>query len=116
MCNAHNTVNESLGKPLFDCSQVDKRWRREKKDFYKDLVCAFIFCLFFLSNSIFRTKKTRKPSCSWREQRELISFFAINKKERSQMVRFTIQSELSYKENLETFQLETQTKNEIIML
>jgi len=29
MCEAHNQVNEHLGKPSFDCSKVDERWRRE---------------------------------------------------------------------------------------
>jgi mitochondrial FAD-linked sulfhydryl oxidase len=28
MCEAHNFVNESLGKPAFPCSRVDERWRR----------------------------------------------------------------------------------------
>jgi len=27
MCEAHNHVNERLGKPAFDCSLVDQRWR-----------------------------------------------------------------------------------------
>ncbi|CAG0886003.1 unnamed protein product [Darwinula stevensoni] len=27
MCERHNKVNEKLGKPLFDCSKVDERWR-----------------------------------------------------------------------------------------
>ena len=27
MCGAHNHVNERLGKPLFDCSNVDLRWK-----------------------------------------------------------------------------------------
>ena len=26
MCGVHNEVNESLGKPRFDCSGVDARW------------------------------------------------------------------------------------------
>lgn len=26
MCAAHNEVNESLGKPRFDCSRIDERW------------------------------------------------------------------------------------------
>lgn len=28
MCNAHNQVNQNLGKPLFDCTQIDRRWRK----------------------------------------------------------------------------------------
>lgn len=32
MCECHNHVNEKLGKPKFDCSQVDKRWKRETED------------------------------------------------------------------------------------
>lgn len=31
MCMAHNMVNEKLGKPFFDCSLIDKRWRRKIK-------------------------------------------------------------------------------------
>lgn len=27
MCRIHNGVNKKLGKPLFDCSKVDERWR-----------------------------------------------------------------------------------------
>ena len=27
MCNLHNKVNERLGKPLFNCDNVYKRWR-----------------------------------------------------------------------------------------
>lgn len=27
MCEAHNIVNERLGKPTFDCSVVDERWK-----------------------------------------------------------------------------------------
>ena len=26
MCFMHNKVNEKLGKPAFDCAEVDKRW------------------------------------------------------------------------------------------
>jgi FAD-linked sulfhydryl oxidase len=29
-CDAHNHVNEHLGKPLFDCSLFDTIWRRHK--------------------------------------------------------------------------------------
>lgn len=32
MCECHNHVNAKLGKPQFDCSQVDKRWKREIED------------------------------------------------------------------------------------
>lgn len=28
MCEAHNEVNAHLGKPMFDCSKADERWRR----------------------------------------------------------------------------------------
>ncbi|ESO08823.1 hypothetical protein HELRODRAFT_74545, partial [Helobdella robusta] len=35
MCRLHNSVNERLGKPLFDCSKVDERW----KDGWKDGRC-----------------------------------------------------------------------------
>ncbi|KAI8426615.1 hypothetical protein MSG28_005395 [Choristoneura fumiferana] len=27
LCERHNTVNEKLGKPVFDCSKVHERWR-----------------------------------------------------------------------------------------
>jgi len=27
LCRIHNEVNERLGKPVFDCEQVEKRWR-----------------------------------------------------------------------------------------
>jgi FAD-linked sulfhydryl oxidase len=30
LCRAHNDVNEKLGKPTFDCSLVDQRWKRER--------------------------------------------------------------------------------------
>ncbi|XP_055844872.1 FAD-linked sulfhydryl oxidase ALR [Episyrphus balteatus] len=32
LCNFHNRVNEKLGKPLFDCSKVNERWRDGWKD------------------------------------------------------------------------------------
>lgn len=28
LCVQHNLVNKKLGKPLFDCTRVDERWRR----------------------------------------------------------------------------------------
>ncbi|CAN8030071.1 unnamed protein product [Ixodes persulcatus] len=28
LCAQHNLVNAKLGKPIFDCSRVDERWRR----------------------------------------------------------------------------------------
>ncbi|XP_066496760.1 FAD-linked sulfhydryl oxidase ALR [Tiliqua scincoides] len=31
-CRLHNEVNEKLGKPKFDCSLVDERWRDGWKD------------------------------------------------------------------------------------
>ncbi|KAJ6653726.1 hypothetical protein lerEdw1_008752 [Lerista edwardsae] len=34
-CRLHNEVNEKLGKPKFDCSLVDERWR----DGWKDGTC-----------------------------------------------------------------------------
>ena len=27
LCSVHNEVNKKLGKPMFDCSLVDQRWR-----------------------------------------------------------------------------------------
>lgn len=27
LCRMHNKVNVKLGKPVFDCSKVDQRWR-----------------------------------------------------------------------------------------
>ncbi|XP_032618681.1 FAD-linked sulfhydryl oxidase ALR-like [Chelonoidis abingdonii] len=32
MCLLHNDVNKMLGKPEFDCSQMDERWREGWKD------------------------------------------------------------------------------------
>ncbi|XP_049624057.1 FAD-linked sulfhydryl oxidase ALR [Suncus etruscus] len=32
LCRLHNEVNQRLGKPEFDCSQVDERWRDGWKD------------------------------------------------------------------------------------
>jgi FAD-linked sulfhydryl oxidase len=32
MCNAHNEVNQKLGKPVFDCSRWEERWRTGWKD------------------------------------------------------------------------------------
>jgi FAD-linked sulfhydryl oxidase len=31
MCEAHNHVNVQLGKPHFDCSRVDERWKYTRK-------------------------------------------------------------------------------------
>ena len=31
-CRLHNDVNLKLGKPTFDCSRVDERWRDGWKD------------------------------------------------------------------------------------
>jgi FAD-linked sulfhydryl oxidase len=33
LCEQHNTVNEKLGKPLFDCTMtsLDERWRKSNK-------------------------------------------------------------------------------------
>ncbi|KAM4635787.1 FAD-linked sulfhydryl oxidase ALR [Polymixia lowei] len=35
LCRLHNDINVRLGKPLFDCSRVDERW----KDGWKDGSC-----------------------------------------------------------------------------
>ncbi len=32
LCRMHNEVNERLGKPLFDCKNVDERWRDGPSD------------------------------------------------------------------------------------
>lgn len=32
LCRAHNDVNRKLGKPEFDCSKWDERWRTGWKD------------------------------------------------------------------------------------
>ncbi|CAN8104962.1 unnamed protein product [Discula destructiva] len=32
LCNAHNDVNKKLGKPVFDCSRWEERWRTGWKD------------------------------------------------------------------------------------
>ena len=37
-CEIHNVINEKLGKDIFPCSQVDKRWRfdpSEREKFYE---------------------------------------------------------------------------------
>lgn len=35
LCRLHNKVNIKLGKPTFDCSKVNERWR----DGWKDGTC-----------------------------------------------------------------------------
>ncbi|CAG2058530.1 unnamed protein product [Timema podura] len=37
LCKIHNSVNERLGKSLFDCSRVNERWR----DGWKDGSCDY---------------------------------------------------------------------------
>jgi mitochondrial FAD-linked sulfhydryl oxidase len=32
LCGAHNEVNKKLGKPVFDCSKWEERWRTGWKD------------------------------------------------------------------------------------
>lgn len=32
LCEAHNAVNTKLGKPVFDCSKWEERWRTGWKD------------------------------------------------------------------------------------
>ena len=32
LCDAHNEVNRKLGKPVFDCSTWEQRWRDGWKD------------------------------------------------------------------------------------
>lgn len=32
MCEAHNAVNDKLGKPSFDCNKWEERWRTGWKD------------------------------------------------------------------------------------
>ena len=32
LCDAHNEVNKKLGKPVFDCSKWEERWRTGWKD------------------------------------------------------------------------------------
>lgn len=52
LCGIHNDINVRLGKPEFDCSRVDERWR----DGWKDGSCDWVeqqegyhlFFLFFL--------------------------------------------------------------------
>ena len=36
MCEAHNRVNEQLGKPAFPCERVDERWKRTLHHTYDD--------------------------------------------------------------------------------
>ena len=37
LCDLHNDVNKKLGKPIFDCSKVNERWR----DGWKDGSCGW---------------------------------------------------------------------------
>jgi FAD-linked sulfhydryl oxidase len=37
MCEAHNRVNEKLGKEKFDCTKTFERW----KDGWRDGSCGF---------------------------------------------------------------------------
>nr|CAD7417674.1 unnamed protein product [Timema poppensis] len=37
LCKIHNSVNDRLGKSLFDCSRVNERWR----DGWKDGSCDY---------------------------------------------------------------------------
>lgn len=37
LCDAHNDVNRKLGKPVFDCSKWEERWRTGWKDGRCDL-------------------------------------------------------------------------------
>jgi FAD-linked sulfhydryl oxidase len=32
LCEAHNEVNDKLGKPIFDCNRWEERWRTGWKD------------------------------------------------------------------------------------
>jgi len=36
MCEMHNAVNKRMGKPVFECSKVDERWRDGWKDGHCD--------------------------------------------------------------------------------
>eukprot|EP00461_Guttulinopsis_vulgaris_P001227 UN01227 len=38
MCGVHNEVNFRMGKPLFDCSRVDERWRTGVQSEPKEIV------------------------------------------------------------------------------
>ncbi|KAJ8305070.1 hypothetical protein KUTeg_017381 [Tegillarca granosa] len=43
-CRLHNSVNKKLGKPEFDCSKVNERWRDGWKDgsFKIRVICACV--------------------------------------------------------------------------
>ncbi len=44
LCWAHNQVNKKLGKPKFDCSKLDERWKYGWKDGSCDV--SSHFCIF----------------------------------------------------------------------
>lgn len=43
LCELHNSVNERLGKPIFDCSRVFEQWQRDPADGYCPDVCPVSF-------------------------------------------------------------------------
>lgn len=43
MCDLHNSVNERLGKPLFNCTEVFSVWQRDPVDGYCPDVCPVNF-------------------------------------------------------------------------
>ncbi len=43
LCKLHNSVNERLGKPIFDCAQVFDVWQRDPADGYCPDVCPIDF-------------------------------------------------------------------------
>ena len=47
MCNAHNSVNQRLGKPLFDCNRIQERW--DAVWFAGAVPCFFLFFFFRFS-------------------------------------------------------------------
>lgn len=43
LCELHNSVNERLGKPIFDCTLVFDVWQRDPEDGYCPDVCPINF-------------------------------------------------------------------------
>lgn len=59
LCHIHNDVNIRLGKPKFDCSRVDERW----KDGWKDGSCDWVPRLSLSANA----KNIGKTMCEKRD-------------------------------------------------
>lgn len=61
LCWAHNQVNKKLGKPKFECSKLDERWKYGWKDGSCDVRLAVF--IFFKSYSIQTRVLLKKSFC-----------------------------------------------------